>query len=69
MKEASGLKQVGKERRWECDWEEHGAHQRQCMAHLTLAEELLWLEQAQRMVHYLQTSQSALTNPKDTCED
>lgn len=54
------LENVGseRERQWERGWDEHESMQLRRLARLPLAEKLLWLEQAHRVVIQLQASRS-----------
>lgn len=44
------------ERVWEVGWDGHDAAQRRRFAHLTLADKLDWLEEAQVLVRHLERS-------------
>jgi hypothetical protein len=59
MKESSDNREFPEERQWECGWAEHEARQRRRLSRPPLSEKLRWLEQAQRMVVYMQASRSA----------
>lgn len=69
MKNLSKNRELQEKHRWEHGWEEHDALQRNRMSRLPLSEKILWLEEAQRMVHSLQASRSSLADPENSHGD
>jgi hypothetical protein len=63
-----GSNDSGTEHYWESSWEEHERLQLLRMARLPLADKLIWLEEAHRMVLHMATVKSRqskdLLNPK-----
>jgi hypothetical protein len=65
MKDASINKELLEKHSWESGWAEHEAQQRLRQSQLSLAEKLLWLEQAQRMAIHLQKSRLSRASHKE----
>jgi len=69
MKKPSDRRELLKERRWECGWDEHESLQRQRLSCLSLSEKLMWLEKAQRMAVHLQASRFPIAQKPDSSGD
>ena len=53
---------------WECGWDSHERAQLLRMANLPLSQKLLWLEEAQQIVDYMQSRRRHLPNAKPDAE-